>query len=134
MPALDNLIFIADPAIAPWTVREGDNCPIQFIVKYNGVAVDLTGVTGTCSIRATFDAAADLVVPTVTFPSPLSSGTVRVTLSAAQATTLAGSVPAGTDPLTRVAQVGVYDVELQDGTNQVTILSGSSLVSREVTP
>lgn len=133
MAALDNLIYIQAPGARDWTIREGDNVALQFTVKLNGTAVDLTAVTGTCSIRSDYASTSDIVAGTVTFPTP-ASGIVRVTLTAANTTTLAGVVPGSTDVNQQLVNVGVYDVELQDGTNQLTILGGKVIISREVTP
>jgi hypothetical protein len=133
MAALDNLVYIQSPGSRDWTVREGDNVALQFTVKLNGTGVDLTAVTGTCSIRSDYASAVDIVTGTVTFPTP-ASGVCRVTLTAANTTTLAGVIPGSTAVGQQLVDVGVYDVELQDGTNQLTILGGKVIVSREVTP
>jgi len=133
VPALDSLITMGGPASSDWVIPEGDNVALDFSVLLNDVAVNLTGVTGTCSIRADYDAAADLVAGVVTFPTPL-TGAVRVTLTAANSTTLAGAAPAGTPAGQRLVPVGYFDVELQDGTNRVTVLAGVAIVSREATP
>lgn len=133
MAALDSLISIGSPGTRDWVVREGDNVQLNFVVNLNGSAVDLTGVTGTCSIRLDYTSTSDLVAGTVSFPTP-ASGTVRVSLTAANTTTLAASVPASTDASQRLVTIAVYDVELQDGTNQLTILGGTVSLSREVTP
>lgn len=133
MAALDNLVYIQAPASRDWTVREGDNIALQFAIKLNGTAVDLTAVTGTCSIRTDYSSVTDVVTGTVTFPTP-ASGIVRVSLTAANTTTIAGLVPGSTAVGQQLVDVAVYDIELQDGTNQVTILGGRITVSREVTP
>lgn len=133
MPALDALVTLGAPADRVWVVREGDNVALSFVLKLNGTAIDLTPCSGTCRIRADYDTATDLVTAVVTFPVP-TSGTVRVDLTAADTTALAAAVPVDTSPLQREVPIGVYDVELQDGTNQWTVLSGSVIVSREVTP
>lgn len=133
MAALDNLVSIGAPGVKPWIVREGDNVALAFIIKYGGTAMDLTGVTGTCSIRLDYTSTSDLVTAAVSFPTPL-TGLVRVALTAAQTTTLLASVPAATPVDQLEVQIAVYDVELQDGTNQVTIVGGTITLSREVTP
>lgn len=133
MAALDNLVTIGPIATRPWVIREGDNVALQFIVKYNGAAVDMTTVTGVCSIRANYDSTTDIAVGTVTFPTP-ASGIVRVTLAASLTTAVAAAIPAGTSVDLLQVPVGYYDIELQDGTNQVTILGGQVSTSREITP
>lgn len=133
MPALDNLINAGAPGAHEWIVREGDNAGLQFTIKLNSVAADLTGCTGVCSIRSDYAAVTDIVTGVVTFPTP-TSGVVRVTLTAANTTTLAGVVPGSTDAAQQLVNVGVYDVEILDGTNQLTILGGKVVLSREVTP
>ena len=133
MPALDNLIYIQSPGSREWTVREGDNVALQFTLKLNSVVVDLTGCTGVCSIRSDYASATDIVAGVVTFPTP-TSGVVRVTLTAINTTALAAVVPGSTDVAQQLVNVGVYDVEILDGTNQLTILGGKVIVSREVTP
>jgi hypothetical protein len=133
MPALDALITSGGPASYTWDVREGDNPALQFTVKLAGVAVDLTGVTGACSIRQDYAATSDIVVPTITFPNA-AGGVVRASLSSAQTTTLAAAIT-GTPPATQqYVDVGYFDVELQDGTNQWTCIGGLVRISREITP
>jgi len=133
MAALDNLIYIQAPGARDWTVREGDNVALQFTVKLNGAAVDLTTVTGVCSIRSDYASVTDIVTGVVTFPTP-ASGVVRVTLTGVNTTTLANAAPGSPAASQQLVEVGVYDIELQDGTNQLTILGGKVIVSREVTP
>ena len=132
MPALDSLTSIQSPAVRDWIVREGDNVALAFVLKLNSIAVNLTGCTGTCSIRANYDSGSDIVAGTVTFPTP-ASGTVRIDLTSANTAAIAAAIT-GADPNQREVSVGFYDVEIQDGTNQLTILAGSVIVSREITP
>lgn len=132
MPALDPLVGLGSPGETTWTVREGDNCSLDFAVRVSGSYLNITGVTGTCSIRSDYDSTTDIVTGTVTFPTP-ASGTVKVTLTAANTTALATAVT-GLPASQRLVPAGYFDIELQDGTNQVTICCGQVMLSREITP
>lgn len=133
MPALDNLLAMGAPAAINWTIRQKDNPYLQFTVKYNGTPVDMTGVTGICNIRASYlDGATLLATPTVTFPTPLSSGRVRIALTTAQSDALKTFIPTDTSIGQQLVTIGVWDVDLADGTNHVTVAGGQAILSRQV--
>lgn len=132
MPALDDLITIGAPPLRDWVIREGDNPRLQFVIKRNGLPVNLTSVTGTWEVRADYDDASPVIVNgSCTFPTP-TSGTVRCDVTPAQTVTLNGAVPASADDNQLEARVGVFSIRLDDGTNKVTILGGSVIVARQV--
>ena len=133
MPALDKLISDGAPQTYDLVVRDGDNISLALgLNNPDTTAFDLTGVTGTCSVRADYVASTDIVTATVSIPTP-ANGAFFVTLTQAQTATIAGTVPGGVPPLQLLVNVGVYDVVLTDSANQVTIVTGAVIVSRDVT-
>lgn len=134
MAALDSLIAIGAPGSKTWVIREGDNPALKFTIKVNGSPLDLTGVSGSCSIRASYaTASSTLATPTVSFPAR-TAGQVMVALTTSQSSALRAAVVSTTDDATQQVPVGVFDIELQDGTNEVTIVGGPTVLSREATP
>ena len=95
----------------------------------NGTIIDLLGVTAAAKIR---DAFTGSVIVTLTCPVVTgASSTVTVTMTSAA--TAALTVPAGTPADVRVATIGVWDLELTDGTNTYRFAEGVVSLSREAT-
>ena len=134
MPTLADLKSLGAPSEVAWEIREDNTVRLDFSIRIDGVAVDLTGVTGTCKIRADYDAATDLATPTVTLASPATIGRVYADLDTTASASLSAAVPVGTSPTLRIVPIGVYDVVLTDGTNTITAIAGTVSLVREVTP
>jgi hypothetical protein len=88
---------------------QGASFDRTFTVTVNGSALNLTGYTGACQVRVTFDDTSALFTPTVTLGG--TAGTIVVTT-----------------PATTTAGVAVgnyqYDVWLTQGTTSYPILVG----------
>ena len=89
---------------------------------------NFTGCTATGKIRATFGGTL-IETFTCTIPVP-TNGTIFFQLTPTQTAALTGTFP---DTSTRVAVIGVFDVEITDGTDVVRVLQGTASLSREVT-
>jgi hypothetical protein len=102
----------------------GDTFRWQAAVTLDGVAQDLTG----CSVRGKIldaDGGTQLVAFTGSVPSP-ASGVVLLTLTPAQTGAL-------TPPTSDGGQIGVYDVEIYDGTDVVTVVRGAVFALKQRT-
>jgi hypothetical protein len=130
MALLDDLLAKADPAIVNLTITQGDTHLISntLEVKPEGGAfapVDLTGCTVTAVIKSAFGGTT-LATYTCTHSGAL--GGYRCILTPAATAALVH--PGGSDP----APIGVYDVQVTDGTNTVTLQQGTISLRRSVTP
>ncbi len=96
----------------------GDTVRFSGIVTVDGVAQNLTGCTATAKIKAT-DAGAVTATFTVTIPTPASGTVLAILLPAA--TTAAALGTATTDG----AQIGVWDMDIRDGTDVITVCRGN---------
>lgn len=129
MATLADLVTMGATPSYQWTIRRANDIALQFSVKLDGTAVDLTGCTGTCLIKSDYGpSGTTIATATVSFPTP-ASGTVRVALTD---TTSALTIPAGTADATGDVPAYVYDVRLTLGSDTVTVLRGTVLIQRMV--
>jgi hypothetical protein len=129
MATLADLVSMGGAPDQQWVIRRANDQSLNFVVKLDGTAVDLTSCTGTCLIKADYSAgAATIATATVSFPTP-ASGTVKVLLTD---TTSALTIPAGTADTTGDVPAYVYDVKLTLGSDIVTVLRGTVLIQRMV--
>jgi hypothetical protein len=96
----------------------GDSVRFQGIVTVDGVAQNLTGCTAAAKIKSS-DAGSVTATCTVTIPTP-ASGVVLAVLTPAQTTAAALGTPASDG-----AQIGVWDLQIADGTDVVTVCRGN---------
>jgi hypothetical protein len=95
-----------------------DSVRFQGIVQVDGVAQNLTGCSARAKIKAS-DAGAVTATFTCTVPTPASG--IILALLAPAATTEAALGTAASDG----AQIGVWDLEVYDGTDVVTVARGN---------
>jgi len=120
------LLEIGLPGDGTLTIRQGDTWRQKITVKQGGVVVDLSsGVTATLKIK---DAIGGTLLLTATCTIPIGTdGAIYAALTPAQtaAVTVAGT--------TRVRTLGVWDLNLTDGTNTVSPIGGAVNLWLEVT-
>jgi hypothetical protein len=125
MPLPAALLAAGRPGNANLAIVQGDTWYQAFTITSGGVAVDLTGLTATLQVRTTYGGTV-LATASCTIPTP-TDGTVIAQLTAA--TTAALTVVG--DTLERA--LGVYDLNLTDGTQVSTPITGRVTLVMEVT-
>jgi hypothetical protein len=112
------LLEIGLPGDATVTIRQGDTWRQKITVKQSGVAADLSvGVTATLKIKDTYGGT---LLETAACTIPV--GTDGVVLAALTPAETAVLTIAGT---TRLRALGLWDLNLTDGTNTVTVIGGA---------
>lgn len=91
---------------------------------------DITGCTMQLVVRESYAAADPLISATVAPTANAAQGEFSIAWSAAGTTAL--TVPDGTNPKTMRVAIGVYDLEISDGANIVTIQRGTAYLVRQV--
>lgn len=120
------LLEIGMPGDASLTIRQGDTFRQPIVININGVPADLSvGVTASLKIKSAIGGST-LATCTCTIPIG-TDGTVIATLTPAQTAALTAS---GT---TRVRGLGVWDLNLTDGTDVATCIGGAVNLYMEVT-
>lgn len=130
MALLDDVLAKADAAIVDLTIVQGDTALITntLELKPSGGAygpVDLTGCTVTAVIKT---APGGTALATFTCTHTGALGGYRCHLAPAVTAALTWTGP--TDP----GAIGVYDVQVSDGTNTVTLQTGTVYLRRSITP
>jgi hypothetical protein len=120
------LLEIGLPGDASLTIRQGDTWRQRITVKSGGIAADLSvGVTATLKIKDTFGGT---LLETAACTIPVGTdGVVIASLTPAETAVLTVT---GT---TRVRALGVWDLNLSDGTNVVTVVGGAVNLYMQVT-
>ena len=103
------------------------------MVDTNGVVYDLTGCTTSAKIRDNFPSGTSVVLATLTCNITTTLGASTITVAQTMAQTAALSVPAATPVDVRAAVIGVWDLEITDGTNTYRFAEGNVTLSREAT-
>lgn len=120
------LLEIGLPGDATLTIRQGDSFRQLITVNVNGSPADLSvGVTATLKIRDTIGGS---VLATCTCTIPI--GTDGTVLAVLTPVTTAALTVSGT---TRVRQLGVWDLDLTDGTDVITCVGGTVQLYMQVT-
>lgn len=109
-------------AIYDMTIEQGANFDLTLTLRTpTDAPYDLTGYTGRGQLRTSYSAAEPAAAFAVSIPAPATSGTVKVSLTAAQT----ASLP---------ARSLVYDIELVNADGYVLrIIQGTADVSPEAT-
>jgi hypothetical protein len=111
------LLEIGLPGDATLTIRQGDTWRQRIVVKQGGVAANLSsGVTASLKIKTTFGGS---VLETATCTIPV--GTDGAVIAALTPAETAALTVTGT---TRVRELGLWDLNLTDGTDTVTVIGG----------
>jgi hypothetical protein len=120
------LLGIGLPGDATLTIRQGDTWQTIITINVNGIAADLSSsVTATLKIKDTYGGTL-LATATCTIPVG-TDGKVHCSLTPAQTAALTAT---GSQ---RVRALGVWDLNLTDGTNTVTPVGGAVNLYIEVT-
>jgi hypothetical protein len=120
------LLEIGLPGDATLTIRQGDTWRQRITVKSGGAAADLSvGVTATLKIKSTFGGT---LLETAACTIPV--GTDGVVIAALTPAETAVLTVTGT---TRVRLLGVWDLNLTDGTDVVTVIGGNVNLYMQVT-
>lgn len=91
---------------------------------------DITGCTMKLSVRESYDAEEDLISASVEPTGNAAQGEFSISWDAAESAALV--VPEGTGPRQMRAAIGVYDLEISDGMNTVTLQRGVAYLVRQV--
>jgi hypothetical protein len=112
------------------TIRRGDTFAAQLAIETaGGSAVNLTGLTGAGTVRDAYDGTA-LATMTVTHDN--AGGIISVTIAA----TVTAEIewPENSQACAESAPLGVWDLQLSDGTDVRTVVSGKAYLARDVAP
>lgn len=127
--ALPAALKATNPAEYNIVIKKGATFYQEF-EHLDGVApIDLTGVTGTAQVRATFDAVTAIATFTVAIPTP-ANGVVTITLAPAATLALSATFDAATQ---REKVVWFWDLKLDDSTDIVRTVQGTVTYSRQAT-
>lgn len=121
------LLRMGAPTASTLTVRQGDTVEWTVTVRDSaGAAIDLgSPATGTCLLKASYGGA---TLATATVSTTPASGLIVCRLSPAQTAALTGSFGGRGSGV-----IGVWDVQVSDGTNIVTVARGEVVLTLEVT-
>lgn len=118
----------------PLVISQGSTYSKSFqVADVNGVVYDLTGCTAAAKIRDNFPSATSVVLATLTCNISTTLGVSTITVSQTMSQTAALNVPAATPVDVRAAVIGVWDLEITDGTNTYRFAEGNVTLSREAT-
>jgi len=110
------------------TIRRGDTFALQLAIQNaDGSAIDLTGAAGSGAIRAGFDGS---IIAAFTVSHDNAGGIVTATIAAS--VTAALSWPSNAQGCAESAPLGVFDIQLADGADVKTIVSGKAYLARDV--
>jgi len=109
------------------TINQGSDLLLTIVVNRSDLPWDLTAVTVSGKVRATFDAVSSLVDFTIAKTDAV-NGEFTIALTSTQTAALVG--PGGT---TRTKVIGVYDIEISDAGIVTRILEGTVTLSQEAT-
>jgi hypothetical protein len=120
------LLEIGMPGDASLTIRQGNTWRQRITVRVGGVAADLSvGVTASLKIK---DAFGGTLLETAACTIPV--GTDGVVIAALTPAETAALTVTGT---TRVRALGVWDLNLTDGTDVATVIGGAVNLYMQVT-
>jgi hypothetical protein len=126
---LPNSVLATEAATVDIVIQQGSTYYQAYTLEDAGSAVDLTGCTATAKLKDVFSGST-LATFTCAIPTP-ANGTITVTLPVATTAALTGTFPTTS---TRKVAIGVWDLEVIDGSSQVARLAqGTTSLSREVT-
>jgi hypothetical protein len=113
------------PGDATLTIRQGDTWSVVFTITSNGVAVDLSsGVTASLKIKSTYGGT---LLETATCSTPTAGGVITASLTPAETAALTATGDQ------RIRPLGVWDLNLTDGTNTATVVGGAVNLYMQVT-
>ena len=127
----DGLIGLDAPGAVDLDLFQGDTFKRIFqLTDVNDTPYDLTGITPTSKVLDAFGGSL-LLTFTCSVVAPASQGKVQI--SATPATTAALTVPGGTPSNQRSTRIGIWDLQLSDGTDITTPIAGDVNLLRQVT-
>jgi len=110
------------------TVKQGTNASWAYVLKKDGVPVDITGWSCACQVRLTYDSSTALLTLTI--------DNAKVTNGGVDGTFTLYLAPTDTSVIAFKGELleCVYDVEITDGAGLKTrIAEGLFIIDREVT-
>lgn len=113
------------PGDATLTIRQGDTWSVVFTILVNGVAADLSsGVTASLKFKSTYGGT---LLETAACSTPSASGVITASLTPAETAALTATGDQ------RIRPLGVWDLNLTDGTNTATVVGGAVNLYMQVT-
>ena len=128
MPIPVSLLEKSAPGLANIEICQGDTFYQSFVIRVNGIVVNLTGLTAALTVRASYGGA---ILATAVCTIPVGTDG-KIIARMTPLVTAALSVP-GALVTSRLAQLGFYDIDVSDGVDRVTVVTGVTTLSREVT-
>lgn len=114
------------------TIVQGQTLSLNVQIKSSGVAVNVSTYTFAGKIRSAFTSTSALDDLTIGFVTDGTDGWINISLTAAETAALA-TPSSSPNPNERLQSLGVYDVEMTNGSTVTRILEGNVKLSLEAT-